>query len=121
MVWEVEFTDEFEDWWHSLSISEQEAVAATVGFLEARSTSLEFPYSSKIHGSKHEHMREFRTQAGGCPLRALYAFDPRRTAILLIGSDKTGKDRWYEVFVSRADKLYDDHVEQLRKEGQIDG
>ena len=66
-------------------------------------------------------MRELRTQAGGHPLRTLYAFDPRRTAILLIGGDKTGNDRWYEEFVPRADKLYDDHLEQLRKEGQING
>lgn len=121
MAWEVEFTDEFENWWHSLLISEQEAVAATVGLLEERGTSLGFPYSSGINGSKHEHMRELRTQAGGHPLRTLYAFDPRRTAILLIGGDKTGKDRWYDEFVPRADKLYDDHLEQLRQEGQIDG
>lgn len=121
MVWEVEFTDEFEGWWNTLSISEQESVAATVGLLEERGTALGFPHSSGINGSKHEHMRELRTQAGGHPLRTLYAFDPRRTAILLIGGDKTGNDRWYEVFVPQADKLYDDHLEQLRKEGQING
>jgi len=46
----------------------------------------------------------------------LYAFDPRRTAILLIGGDKTGNDRWYEVFVPISDKIYDDHIEQLRSE-----
>ena len=121
MVWEVEFTDEFEDWWNTLSVSEQESVAATVGLLEERGTSLGFPHSSGINGSKHEYMRELRSQAGGHPLRTLYAFDPRRTAILLIGGDKTWNDRWYEEFVPRADKLYDDHLEQLRKEGQING
>jgi hypothetical protein len=51
----------------------------------------------------------------------LYAFDPRRTAILLIGADKTGNDRWYIEFVPVADKLYDEHLETLRKEGLIDG
>jgi hypothetical protein len=49
----------------------------------------------------------------------LYAFDPRRTAILLIGGDKTGNDRWYEGFVPRADRLYDEHIAVLRKEGLI--
>jgi hypothetical protein len=39
------------------------------------------------------------TQQGGRPLRTLYAFDPRRLAILLIGGDKTGDDRWYDVHV----------------------
>ncbi len=66
-------------------------------------------------------MRELRTQQAGHPLRTLYAFDPRRTAILLIGGDKTGDDRWYDVHVPLADRLYDEHLEQLRKEGQIDG
>ena len=44
-----------------------------------------------------------------------------RSAILLIGGDKTGDDRWYDVHVPIADRLYDEHLEQLRKEGQIDG
>ena len=66
-------------------------------------------------------MRELRTQHDGRPFRTLYAFDPRRVAILLIGGDKTGNDRWYEVHVPLADRLYDEHLEQLRKEGQING
>ena len=66
-------------------------------------------------------MRELRTQISGRPFRTLYAFDPRRTAILLIGGDKTSNDRWYEEFVPVADRLYDDHLEQLRMEGLIDG
>jgi hypothetical protein len=48
-----------------------------------------------------------------------YAFDPRRSAILLIGGDKTGNDRFYEEFVPVADDLYDVHLAELRKEGLI--
>jgi len=55
----------------------------------------------------------------GRPYRVLYAFDPRRTAILLIGGDKTGNDRWYETFVPMADRIYSHHLEQLHKEGEI--
>jgi hypothetical protein len=62
-------------------------------------------------------MRELRIQHGGRPYRVLYAFDPRRVALLVIGGDKTGDDRWYDMLVPIADRLYDDHVEQLRKEG----
>lgn len=51
----------------------------------------------------------------------LYAFDPRRTAILLLGGDKTGEDRWYETFVPQADAIYDQHIATLRKEGLLDG
>ena len=46
----------------------------------------------------------------------LYAFDPRRVAILLIGGDKTGDDRWYEKYVPLADKIYDTHIKGLKKE-----
>jgi hypothetical protein len=64
-------------------------------------------------------MRELRVQSGGRPLRILYAFDPRRMAILLIGGDKTGKDRFYDTYVPLADDLYDAHLKELKAEGLI--
>ena len=121
MSWDVEYTDEFEAWWGGLSEQEQASLAASVELLEERGPSLGHPHSSGIHGSRHGHIRELRTQHGGRPFRTLYAFDPRRMAILLIGGDKTGDDRWYEVHVPIADRLYDEHLEQLRREGEIDG
>ena len=53
------------------------------------------------------------------PLRTLYAFNPLRSAILLIGGDKTGADRWYEKFVPIADRLCERHLLELKKEGRI--
>ena len=64
-------------------------------------------------------MRELRIQHAGRPYRVLYAFDPRRTAILLLGGDKTGDDRWYDTYVPLADDLYDEHLIQLQREGLI--
>jgi hypothetical protein len=58
-------------------------------------------------------MRELRIQHEGRPYRVLYAFDPNRAAILLIGGDKTGNNRWYEIFVPLADRLYDEHLAEL--------
>jgi len=78
---------------------------------------LRVPYSFGVTQSKYEHMRELRIQHGGRPYRVLYAFDPRRVPLLLIGGDKTGDDRWYDIFVPIADRLYDEHLERLRKEG----
>jgi len=121
MAWDVEYTDEFEVWWGSLTEAEQVSLAASVQLLEERGPSLGHPHSSGINGSKHGHMRELRTQHGGRPFRTLYAFDSRRMAILLIGGDKTGDGRWYEVHVPIADRLYDEHLEQLRREGEMDG
>jgi hypothetical protein len=74
-----------EAWWDDLSEAEQESLDASVRLLEARGPNLPFPYSSGIEISKHNHMRELRIQHQGRPYRVLYAFDPRRTAILLIG------------------------------------
>jgi hypothetical protein len=59
-------------------------------------------------------------QSGGRPLRVFYAFDPRRSAILLIGGDKTGDDRFYERMVPIADQLYDLYIAEIRKEGYHD-
>jgi len=115
MPYRVEYTDEFEVWWNTLSEDEQDDVAATVELLIEKGPALPFPYSSKIDSSKHGHMRELRIQHAGKPYRVLYAFDPRRTAILLIGGNKTGKDRWYIEFVPIADALYDRHINELKK------
>ena len=121
MVWEVEYTDEFGDWWENLSEGEQESIAVSVRLLEQIGPHLGFPHSSGINGSRHSHMRELRTQHAGSPYRTLYAFDPRRSAILLLGGDKTGADRWYDANVPIADRLYDEHLEELKREGLIDG
>ena len=64
-------------------------------------------------------MRELRVQSGGRPFRIFYAFDPRRSAILLIGGDKTGDDQFYRTYVPIADSLYNEHLDMLRKEGLI--
>jgi hypothetical protein len=121
MVWDVEYTDEFEAWWHSLSEEEQVSIAASVQLLEEWGPQLSFPHSSGINGSRHSHMRELRTQHDGRPYRTLYAFDPRRTVILLLGGDKTGDDRWYDRAIPIADGLYDEHLKALKREGLMDG
>lgn len=121
MEWEIEYTDEFGIWWDELTIEEQESVRASVRLLGNFGPQLPFPHSSGISSSRHGNMRELRIQHAGKPFRVLYAFDPRRCAILLIGADKTGKDRWYEKFVPIADRLYDEHLDTLREEGLRDG
>lgn len=121
MKWEVEYTDEFGRWWDTLRELEQASVDAGVSLVENFGPYLRFPYSSGIKGSKHGNMRELRIQHEGRPLRILYAFDPRRCAILLLGGDKTGDDRWYETNVPIADRLYDEHIKALGNEGLIDG
>ncbi len=119
MAWEVEYTDEFEDWWLELSESQQDSIESSVNLLIERGPRLAYPYSSSVLRSRHGRMRELRVQSGGRPIRIFYAFDPRRMAILLIGGDKTGDDRFYEVYVPIADNLYHIYLQELLNEGLI--
>lgn len=119
MAWEVEYTDEFFDWWGRLTEAEQEQVDGNVRRLEARGPDLAYPYSSKINGSRHSHMRELRVQSHGDPIRVFYAFDPLRAAILLIGGAKAGNNRFYEEMIPIADRIYDEHLVELKAEGRL--
>jgi hypothetical protein len=114
--WDVEYIDEFETWWNELTADEQNKIDAAIRVLSEDGPNLSFPASSGIKTSRHAQMRELRIQIGGRPFRVLYAFDPRRAAILLLGGDKTGDDRWYEKNVPVADDRYDEHLLQLERE-----
>jgi len=117
--WEVEYTDEFLEWWDGIDEREQESVDSSVRLLEKKGPTLPYPYSSGVEQSRHSHMRELRIQHKGQPYRVLYAFDPRRTAILLLGGNKVGDDRWYDENVPKADDIYEAYITRLREEGLI--
>ncbi len=118
MPWEVNITDACRDWYGSLSEEEQDSLAAGVELLMEYGPQLRRPHSDAVSMSEYSNMKELRVQHAGRPYRVLYAFDPKREAILLIGGDKTGNDRWYEEFVPKADRLYTEHLERLSKGGK---
>ena len=118
VVWEVEYTDEFEEWWVQLNEREQEVLVATVKKLQELGPTLPRPLADRLKGSRHHNMKELRILASN--IRVLFAFDPRRHAILLIGGDKTDRwEEWYVEMIPLADELYDVHLEELRLEGEI--
>jgi len=108
--WEIELTEECEQWYLSLSDAEAESVAFVVDLLASQGPQLKMPYSSQIKGTRFGQLRELRIQHEGRPYRILYAFDPRRAALLLVGGDKTGDGRWYERMVMRAESLLAEHL-----------
>ena len=119
VVWEVEVTDEFVEWWNGLTVDQQESLTDRVDLLAERGPDLGRPVVDRIHSSRHHHMKELRAAKGGA-LRVLFMFDPRRQVILLLGGDKTGEwDAWYEWAVPLADDLYDTYLTELRNEGLI--
>jgi hypothetical protein len=117
MGWEVEYTDEFEDWWGTLLEEEQDAIDAAVEKLEERGPALGRPLVDTIKQSRHANMKELMPLISH--IRILFAFDPRRTAILLIGGSKEGQwNAWYDQFVPIADDLFDQHLKEIRREGK---
>jgi hypothetical protein len=103
---EVVTTDEFREWFDSLDDGDSRSVARVVDLLEMLGVALPFPFSSALAGSRYP-LRELRAQSGGRPLRVLYIFDPRRNAVLLIGGDKTGDDRFYQRMIPVAEGLWE--------------
>jgi len=119
-VWEIEFTDQFGEWWEGVGEEEQDLLDAAVEKLEIYGPALGRPLADTITGSKHPNMKELRPI--GSYIRVFFAFDPRRAAILLIGGEKK-RGRWkkfYEEMIPVADALYEQHIEQLRREGALE-
>jgi hypothetical protein len=115
MAWDVEYTNEFESWWNSLGEDEQEEIDRKVRLLEARGPTLPRPHADVIVQSRHPNMKELRGKIEQRQLRVLFAFDPRRKAVLLIGGDKTGDPTWYDRYVPIADELFDKHLRDVEE------
>jgi hypothetical protein len=184
VVWQVTYTDEFQAWWDTLDLPEQESILASVDLLQSEGPALGRPHVDTIRGSRRGNMKELRTQHAGRPYRTFFsplrqsgwwqvnahhglwshrakiaksaknrqgrrrwfsllflallatlaswrattvptrqsaglaespffAFDPRRMAVLLIGGDKTGDDRFYERMVPLADAILDAYLNAL--------
>lgn len=118
-MWEVEATDQFSDWWRGLTTDQQESLTDRVDLLAERGPDLGRPLVDRIQTSRHHNMKELRAAQGGA-LRVLFMFDPRRRVILLLGGDKSGEwNAWYEWAVPVADDLYDEYLDELKREGLI--
>lgn len=118
-MWEIEFTDQFGEWWEGLTEIEQDLLDAVIKKLEEHGPALGRPFADTVTGSRHPNMKELRPV--GSYIRAFFVFDPRRAAILLIGGDKAGRwKKFYEETIPLADALYDEHIELLRKEGALE-
>lgn len=109
---EVIATDEFCDWYNSLDKVDTDEVYRVVSLLEEEGVNLGYPYSSAIKDARYS-FRELRIQSKGRPVRILYAFDPKRNAVLLVGGEKGGDDRWYKIHIPVAEKLWEEYLAQI--------
>jgi hypothetical protein len=114
--WRILFTAEAARWYRDLSREDRARMAAAFDRLQERGPSVRRPFVGAIRGSRHHNMKELRSSGGN--LRALFAFDNRRQAVVLVGGDKTRKwQSFYNQAIPRADRLYDQHLRRMGREG----
>ena len=92
---------------------------AHIEVLKERGPQLSRPRADTLKGSKMKNLKELRVQYRGEPYRILYAFDPKRQGVLLLGGNKAGDKKWYDKMIPRAEKLYEAHLATLGKEYKL--
>lgn len=116
MPWDVEASDEFAEWYGTLDEDESVSVDAVVDMLVEYGSRLGRPYADTLKGSRFPNLKELRVQHCGRPIRILFAFDPRRSAYLILGGDKTGDSNWYVKALRKAEAIYRRHLEEIGEE-----
>lgn len=120
MRWDVIFHDDFDNELALLAEDLQDEVLAHAKLLAQFGPDLGRPAVDTLKGSGHANMKELRFDWNGEVWRVVFAFDPKRQAILLVGGDKGGADqrRFYKRLIAIADARYDDHLATLKKESK---
>ena len=116
--WDVEIGDEFEPEFDALPEDVQDEILAHARLLQEYGPQLGRPRVDTLNGSRHANMKELRFRAADGVWRVAFAFDPRRHAILLVAGDKSGgsEKRFYDELIRKADKRFDAHLANLKKE-----
>jgi len=113
-MWDVITTDRFDESFDSMDDNDRANIIAGMLLLEAKGLALSRPYADTVEGSKFSNMKELCVQSKGKPLRAFFAFDPKRKAILLCAGNKSKNEkRFYKVMIPIADKEYQIHLNNL--------
>lgn len=121
VVWEVVLLAEVEAWF--LDMCERDPlsadrVAEAIDLLSQTGPGLGRPAVDRLKGSRYHNMKELRPGSrGATEIRLIFAFDPRREAIVLVAGDKSGAwTQWYRDAIPLADQRYSDHLAQLDQE-----
>lgn len=109
----VFYTDEFGSWFDALDEQDGESIGFVIDLLAEEGIGLGYPHSSALQGSRYA-LRELRPKRGRSPLRVVYAFDPRRDSVLIIGGDKGGDPSFYERIIGRAERIWEEYLVEAR-------
>ena len=113
MSWEVLMVDEFRTWLDGLGREQRIRILGHVGLLSEHGPNLGRPYVDTVENSRLQNLKELRVQIAGDPWRVLFAFDPKRHAILLLGGNKAGDKRWYKTNIPIAEERFERHLASL--------
>lgn len=117
-MWDLLLHEEFAAWLLGLPAADRTRILAHAELLRTFGPALGRPQVDTLKGSRHANMKELRLNIGGEPWRVIFAFDPNRAAILLVGGGKAGDKRWYKRNIPIADDRYDAHLARLAREGE---
>lgn len=110
--------DEFEPEFRALHEDVRTEVLALSIILQQFGPQLGRPRVDTLKGSRHANMKELRFRAADGEWRVAFAFDRRRSAILLVAGDKSGgsQKRFYRELIKKADARFDAHLAQIGRE-----
>ncbi|MEV6298229.1 type II toxin-antitoxin system RelE/ParE family toxin [Actinoplanes sp. NPDC051861] len=116
--WEANVTNTFRAWFATLDKPSRAQVVDAIDRLAEAGPSLGRPLVDRVHNSQFHNMKELRPgSAGRTELRILFVFDPWRSAILLVGGDKSNHwARWYTEAIPRAEELYLQYLKDREEE-----
>ncbi|NER33062.1 MAG: type II toxin-antitoxin system RelE/ParE family toxin [Oscillatoria sp. SIO1A7] len=116
MEWNVIFDPDFRLWFDEREEELKDEIFSVLSLLRESGLALGRPRVDTLKGSSIKNMKELRIQYKGEPWRILFAFDPKRQAILLLGGNKTVKKRWYEENIPIAERRYENYIKKLKEE-----
>jgi hypothetical protein len=120
LAWAVKVTEEYAAWFTALikeDLASAMQVAQAIAALREEGPALGRPLVDRLKGSAIHHLKELRPGSRGrSEIRIIFAFDPARSALLLLGGDKAGNwQRWYRDNVPIAERLYIEYTAENRE------
>lgn len=111
-LWTVRLHSAFKREFDEFDESVQDAILAGTLLLQEFGPGLGRPYVDALAGSRFSNMKELRLTVPSGEWRVAFAFDPRRSAVLLVGGSKSGRSSalFYRTLVRAADRRYDDYL-----------
>ena len=116
MTWTLIYLDYYENWLNDQEEELQDEAFAQLEVLSQFGPTLGRPRVDTLKDSKLANLKELRFFFKGAPIRILFAFDPKKQGVIMLGGDKTGDKRWYKTNIPIAEKLYAEHLDKQRKE-----